>query len=240
MPPPPSFPVRLVAARALAPAVRELTFEREDGPLAFEPGQWLNLHVPLADGAIKRAYSIASPPDGTARFSLAVTRVERGAASRALHELPVGARLVADGPAGFFTRPADAGHPSLFVGTGTGLTPLRSMLLAAVARGATEPLWVLLGVRHEEDALYGEELRAEEARRPNVRLFVTLSRARRQAPRTGYVQAHVASLLGELGASGATPHLYVCGLERMVKAVRDVARKELGLERQRVHSERYD
>lgn len=240
MPPPPSFPVRLVATRALAPAVRELTFERDDGPLSFEPGQWLNLKVPLGDGEAKRAYSIASPPDGGARFALAVTRVDGGAVSRRLHELEPGARLVAEGPAGMFTRAADAGHPSLLVGTGTGLSPLRSMLLAALARGAREPLWVLLGVRHEEDALYEDELRALEARHPNVRARITLSRPLRPAAHVGYVQTHVAGLLTELARLGEPPHVYVCGLERMVRAVREVARAELGLPRQRVHSERYD
>ncbi len=240
MPPPPSFSVRLVAARALAPSVRELTFEREDGPLEFAPGQWVNLRVPVGGREEKRSYSIASPPEPGARFSLAVTRVDGGAVSQALHELAVGAQLTAEGPAGFFTRAADAGHPSLLVATGTGLSPLRSMLLAAVAAGAREPLWVVLGVRHEEDALYEDELRALAARSPNVRALITLSRPRRAAEHVGYVQQHVPALLTELAQLGEPPHVYICGLERMVKAVRDVARNQLGLPRQRVHSERFD
>jgi ferredoxin-NADP reductase len=36
------------------------------------------------------------------------------------------------------------------------------------------------------------------------------------------------------------PHVYICGLEKMVSAVRQLARKELFLPRERVHSERYD
>ena len=240
MPPPPSFPVRLVAARELAPAVRELSFERVEGPMTFEPGQWLQLHVPVGDRAEKRSYSIASPPDGTANLALAVTRVEGGPVSTALHALLPGAVLTADGPTGFFTRAADAGHASLFVGTGTGLSPLRSMLLAAVAARATEPLWVLLGVRHEEDALYVPELQAIAKLHPNVRVEVTHSQPRGDVARRGYVQAHVPELVGELRRLGHAPHVYICGLERMVKAVREVARKELGLDRREVHSERYD
>lgn len=240
MSPPPSFDVRLVAARELAPSVRELTLERLDGPIAFEPGQWINLRVPVGDQVSKRAYSIASPPDGGASIALAVTRVEGGAVSGALHALPVGATLVAEGPTGFFTRAASAGHASLFVGTGTGITPLRSMLLAAVAAGATEPLWLLLGVRHEEDALYVAELQAVADAHPNVRVHVTYSRPRGDVPLSGYVQQHVPRLVAELSSVGSAPHVYVCGLERMVKAVRDVARKELGLDRRLVHSERYD
>lgn len=147
------FSVRLVAARSLTESVRELVFEREDGPLLFDPGQWVQLILP-GDPELRRSYSIASPPSGSPRFEIAVTRVADGDGSARLHGLPVGGSLRALGPSGFFTRRDDAGVPSLFVGTGTGFTPLRSMLLAAIAAGAKEPLWVLFGVRYEADLLY--------------------------------------------------------------------------------------
>jgi hypothetical protein len=59
--------------------------------------------------------------------------------------------------------------------------------------------------------------------------------------RRGYVQAHVRDLWEKLSASsGTTPHAYVCGLQRMVGSVRELLRKEIGLAREQVHSERYD
>src|SRR5512144_2508712 len=84
------FEARLASARRLAPAVRELVFERVDGePFRFDPGQWVNLVIPLPEGEIKRAYSIASPPEeGSTRFELAITRVTGGPGSQFLHELP--------------------------------------------------------------------------------------------------------------------------------------------------------
>jgi CDP-4-dehydro-6-deoxyglucose reductase, E3 len=36
------------------------------------------------------------------------------------------------------------------------------------------------------------------------------------------------------------PHVYICGLQKMVNAVRDLLKAEMGLPRQLVHSERYD
>ena len=74
------FEARLLASRRLAPAVRELVFERADGaPFRFDPGQWVNLVLPLPGGEIKRAYSIATPPEeGSARFAIAVTHVADG------------------------------------------------------------------------------------------------------------------------------------------------------------------
>jgi ferredoxin-NADP reductase len=246
MPLPPSFDARLIATRPLAPTVRELLFERVDGaPMTFEPGQWVNALLPLGGSDLpetKRSYSIASAPDGSPRFELAITRVQNGAGSGWLHAMAEGSVLRFSGPQGFFTRSAGAPAPSLFVATGTGVTPLRSMLRASLSAGASALTWVLLGVRHADDVLYDAELRAIAAVHPFVRFEPTLS----QPPqdwhgRTGYVQTHVRALWAELSAAaGEEPHAYVCGLQRMVGSVRDLLRKDMGVARERVHSERYD
>jgi ferredoxin-NADP reductase len=244
--PPPPFDARLVAARFLAPAVRELVFERLDGDsMAFEPGQWVSTHLPAhGDGSppIKRSYSIASAPNGSGRFELAVTRVAGGTASTWLHGAAEGTVLPFTGPQGFFARPLEGAPPSLMIATGTGVTPLRSMILAAVAAGSQAPLWLVLGVRHEQDALYASEFRALAERHPFLRFELTLSQpATDWAGRSGYVQAHVPGLWSELVRLGGAPaHAYVCGLSPMVGSVRDLLRKELGAAREQVHSERYD
>ncbi|HXN31658.1 MAG TPA: FAD-dependent oxidoreductase [Polyangiaceae bacterium] len=246
MPPPPMFEARLVHARRLSPNVRELAFERVDGsPMVFEPGQWVNVLLPnelAAAGATKRSYSIASPPDVSARFDIAVTRVQGGPASTWLHTVEPQAVLTFTGPQGFFTRLPEGAPPSLMIATGTGMTPMRSMMRAAVAKEARAPMWLLLGVRHENDLLYGDELRALAAEHPFIGFEPTLSQpAGDWQGRRGYVQAHVRELWEKLvAASGSRPHAYVCGLERMVGSVRDLLRKEIGLPREQVHTERYD
>jgi CDP-4-dehydro-6-deoxyglucose reductase len=237
---PESFDVRLDRARMISPSVRELVFARTDGrPVDFMPGQWVNLMLPHEGGELKRAYSIASAPRGDSSFEIAVTRVIGGPGSERLHAMPAGAEVRAVGPSGLFTREAADPSPALFVGTGTGVTPLRSMMAAALAASSGAPLWLLFGVRHEEEILYREELERWQAERPNVRVFVTLSRpGPGWTGRTGYVQTHLPALWAELGRADA--HVYICGLERMVKAVRDLCRKELGIDRKHVHQERYD
>jgi CDP-4-dehydro-6-deoxyglucose reductase len=247
MPPPPTFDVRLTRARMLSPQVRELAFERvgpegAPAPFTFQAGQWISLVLPLAEGEARRAYSIASHPDGSAGFEVAITKVEGGPGSTYLHELPVGATVRAIGPQGFFTRPRGAGHPSLFVGTGTGVTPLRSMIKDALLAGETAPLTLLFGVRHEVDQLYRDELEALAKQHPNFRVLYSMSRPGPDwSGLTGYVQTHTESLWRELEAAGpGAPHVYVCGLERMVGAVRDLLRKQMGVDRKQVHSERYD
>lgn len=239
--PPPELEARLVAARMLTPNVRELTFERTDGaPMQFEAGQWLNALLPEPVG--KRSYSIASPPDGSPRFDITVTHVTGGPGSTWLHAAELGTTLRFVGPQGFFTRPAAKAAPSLMIATGTGVTPMRSMMRAAITAGSRTPMWLLLGVRHEEDLLYADEFRAMAREHAFVRFEPTFSQPHAPAPRRGYVQTHVRSLFSELASAsgGERPHAYICGLERMIASVRQLLRQDMGLPRQEVHSERYD
>jgi ferredoxin-NADP reductase len=251
MPLPPTFEARLVSARSLSPSVRALSFERTDGaPLRFEAGQWVSFVLPNAgpaaepgeSGELRRSYSIASDPDGTPRFDIAVTHVAHGPGSSYLHALEPGATLTAIGPQGFFTRPLASAAPSLFVATGTGVTPFRSMLRAVAAAGDRTPAWLLFGVRTEADVLYEGEFRRLAEAHPNVRLEVTLSRpGEAWTGRRGYVQTHLRELYDALVASSdREPHVYACGLAKMIGSVRDLVRKDMGLPRERVHTERYD
>ncbi len=244
------FDCRLVSARPLTPSVRELVFERvDDRPMAFAPGQWVNLVIPLPEGEIKRAYSIASAPEaGSSRFALAVTHVTGGPGSTYLHALSPGATLRAIGPQGLFTRDATDQSPSLFVATGTGITPFRSMIEAANNHlgDKAPPMTLLFGVRHEGDILYREDMSRWAEGGARVAWHVTLSRPHEGwAGKQGWVQTHVPSLLADLAhkaeARGlGAPHVYVCGLDRMVSAVRELLRNSLGVDRKRVHTERYD
>jgi CDP-4-dehydro-6-deoxyglucose reductase len=228
---------RVVGARMLSTSVRSLQLAFDDGPVSFTAGQWVDLYVPTASGPQKRAYSIASAPDDPT-LELAVTLVGTGTASPALHALTPGSVLEVEGPFGFFTHDsALAATPCLFVATGTGLSPLRSMLFAWRKRAQRAPITLLFGVRTQADVLWGEELAGWAREIPEFSLEVTLSRPDvGWAGRSGYVQAHVA----ELARALAEPHVFICGLNRMVGAVRALCKEELGYDRRRIHSERYD
>jgi ferredoxin-NADP reductase len=238
---PPIFDVRLESAQMLSPNVRELRLVRTDNaPMTHAPGQWISLILPLPEGEVRRSYSIASPPRADGSLELAITHVEGGPGSTFLHNMKPGDTLHAIGPQGLFLRTPNVG-PSLFVATGTGVTPLRSMLHAALHAGEPHPMRLIFGVRKEEDRLYEAELRALEAAHPQFRAEYTLSRASDAwQGRRGYVQTHVRALFEELAAGGATPHVYICGLKKMIDGVRDLLKNEMQIPRQQVHSERYD
>ena len=233
--------VVVVQNELLSPSVIGLGLTCTDElPIAFVPGQWVNLHVRTRSGEVeKRPYSIASAPDPAhpATIELAVTLVEDGQVSSALHAMKPGDTLQMDGPYGFFTREDHAAEDALLVGTGTGVAPLRSMLHAALSAPSGPRLTLLFGCRTPADILYRREIEALSNKHERFRFEPTLSRAEPAwQGRRGYVQTHLQELIPQLGR----PHVYVCGLSNMVNSVRAVLKETLGYNRKQIHTERYD
>ena len=233
--------LELVDAAPLSPSVRALTFDTTDrAPFEWIPGQYLALYVPGTPIVSKRDYSIACAPDPDApsRLEIAVTRVEDGPASIALHELAVGSEIEAFGPQGAFVLRPEPGVPILFVAAGTGLAPIRAMIQRAIRSSDTPPMTLLFGCRNESNLLWGEELTSLAATLPErFRFEPTLSRGGPTWPgRRGHVQAH----LDELAARGSTLQAYVCGLRAMTDEVTARLVSEHHIEQARVFTEEYD
>ncbi|MGB3747862.1 MAG: FAD-binding oxidoreductase [Rhodanobacter sp.] len=241
-----SFQLRLVDAYMLAPTVRHLVFERVDGqPLAFQPGQFLQVHFHYDDGTpTKRSYSVGSVGDGTSpvqRIEIAVSYVEGGAATKLLGELPIGGVVDASGPYGRFCLQEADTHPRyLLLATGTGVTPYRAMLpqIEKLLAGGDREVVLLYGARNETELLYGEEFEAFAQRHPGFRFHGCLSREARAVPRPGDRAGHVQNVLAELGPSAERDIAYLCGNPNMVDAAY-AALQEFGLPVRQIRREKY-
>jgi len=235
-----TFCARLLRSTVLAGVTRHLEFEMLAVPrFGFVAGQWLSFKASTPEGEeITRAYSIASPPNGDNRFALCLNRVQDGFMSNFLCDLNEGAEIPCQGPFGDFTlRPPL--RDTLFIATGTGIAPLRSMLLwllADASRHQEKSFWLLFGNRTEKDIYYHAEFLRLAAEHANFHYLPTLSRAGDDwKGLRGYVQAHVPGIV----ADRADMPAYVCGLEKMVKANRELL-KSLGWDRKSILYEKYD
>ncbi len=245
------FQLRLVDSFMLAPAVRHLVFERVDGqPLAFQPGQFLQVHFHYDDGtATKRSYSVATIGNGSApgssvdvgRIEIAVSYVEGGAATRLLGELEHGGVIDASGPYGRFCLQAADSHPRyLLLATGTGVTPYRAMLpqIETLLASGDREVVLLYGARSEQELLYGEEFEAFAQAHPGFTFHGCLSRQARTIPRPGDRSGHVQNVLAELGPSAERDIAYLCGNPNMVDAA-FATLKEFGLPVPQIRREKY-
>ena len=226
---------RLVAWRDIGPEVRHFLFEvPRISRFEFAPGQFVSLSGELDGKRITRAYSIASPPGGN-RFELSLNRVKEGVFSPHLFELDPGDAIRIKGPYGVFILPTPASD-SVFVATGTGIAPFRSMLRSRLPEDANHRFTLLFGCRYEAGLLYRDEFGQLERDHPNFRFLPAISRPGEGWPgRRGRVQQHLEEAL----AGRRDVDVYICGLKEMVNDVRERL-AGMGFDRKQVHYERYD
>jgi ferredoxin-NADP reductase len=235
-----TFSAQLLRLVPLSEFTKHLELEVSDGPgFGFVPGQWLSVKATTPDGEeITRAYSIASPPSENGHFAFCLNRVQDGFMSNHLCELAEGSSITFQGPFGDFIL-----HPpprdTVFIATGTGIAPFRSMLhwlLSNPERHQGREFRLLFGARTKQDLYYREEFEQLAAEHSNFHFIPTLSRADANwNGLRGYVQQH----LGEIVGMRTDMHAYICGLEKMVKANRELL-KSLGWDRTSIRYEKYD
>ena len=235
-----TFDARVVRSVALTEFTKHLELEVNGvSHFGFVPGQWLSVKATTPDGEeMTRAYSIASPPSENGHIAFCLNRVEEGFMSNHLFSLNEGEQITFQGPFGnFILRPPL--RDTVFIATGTGIAPFRSMLhwlLAEPDRHQEHEFWLLFGARNEEDLYYREEFEQLAAKHDNFHFLPTLSRASEEwKGLRGYVQQHV----GEIVGMRTDMHAYICGLDKMVKANRELL-KSLGWDRTSVRYEKYD
>jgi ferredoxin-NADP reductase len=235
-----TFDARVLRSVPLSEFTKHLELE-VDGVtrFGFVPGQWLSVKANTPEGEeITRAYSIASPPSENRRVAFCLNRVRDGFMSNHLRNLDEGAKITFQGPFGdFILRPPL--RDTVFIATGTGIAPFRSMLtwlLAEQDRHQDHQFWLLFGARREQDIYYREEFERLATEHANFHFLPTLSRS---APDwkglRGYVQEHLAEIVG----TRTDMHAYICGLDKMVKANRELL-KSLGWDRTSIRYEKYD
>jgi ferredoxin-NADP reductase len=247
---------RLLRSVPLSESTKHLEFEVNGVTrFGFVPGQWLSIKATTPEGEeITRAYSIASPPENR-RVALCLNRVHEGFMSNHLCSLAEGAEISFQGPFGNFIL-----HPpmrdTIFIATGTGIAPFRSMLrwlLADPERHEGRELWLLFGARTEKDLYYRDELEQLAAAHQNFHFLPTLSRAPAEWPGLrGYVQEHVKRIISDRNQDDRNKddrntdarnkdemHAYICGLDKMVSANRELL-KTLGWDRTSIRYEKYD
>lgn len=202
--------------------------------LLFEPGQFIIVHVPKDGSIVKRAYSVASPPHEEGVLELCIQHVEGGVASTFFWQLKEGMPVTISGPYGRFTLKQPLTYEPIFMATGTGVAPLRSMIQHVFHLNATQDVWLLFGCRYEHTVLYEAEFRALASLRPNFHYIPTVSRPKEWKGEIGYVQKAFQKYIQEI----TNKEIYVCGWLEVVKAIiRDLV--SFGVPKEQIHYEEW-
>ncbi|MES1935003.1 NO-inducible flavohemoprotein [Salinisphaera hydrothermalis] len=200
------------------------------------------------DGAEPRNYSLSNAP-GTPYYRISIKHETAATAdapsgvfsSFAHQRLDVGDHILVSPPCGEFTLnlPADPVRPLVFLAGGIGITPLLSMLHAALAEPGERPVVLIQAVRDRARRPFADEIDALAEQHPRLQVHVCYDQpaagdvdATAAPASKGYIEA---GLLDRLVGS-APAEYYFCGPQPMMAHVRGLLR-DRGVPDDAVHYE---
>lgn len=233
-----TYDVVVESYRPLNLTVAEVRFFVNSDAFAFRPGQYMIFHIPDAPRMIRRSYSISTPPSDAGHFEVCVRSVAGGYGSNYIHRLRPGNRLQVEGPYGDFVLEGNSDRDIVMVATGTGISPIKSMLMHLLDRDSRRRVRLFFGLRHESDLFYTDLLRGLAAHYPSFEYWIALSQPdpdRWAGPKgrvTDLVARHVSA------ADAANTEVYMCGSRPMIESCTEVLSK-LGFAGEHLHHERF-
>jgi NAD(P)H-flavin reductase/ferredoxin len=181
----------------------------------FRAGQYLTVF--LQDGGT-RNFSMANAPQKREEVQLHIRRIDGGAFSEVLlPTLSKGDKLQVELPFGQFVRSEATDARALFLATGTGFAPFKSMIEDQIATGGKRQVKLYWGVRRREDLYLAALVEGWAARHSWFSFTPLLSQpdagwTGRTGRICGAVQQDHANLSGW--------EVYACGNPAMVAAAR--------------------
>lgn len=167
---------KVVSNPEITKHVRVLTVT-SDQDTSFLAGQYYSFKI---KDKVNRSYSIASNP-GQKEIEFLVEILEGGEGSTFIDHLKSGDEFDALGPLGFFTL-ENAGalndeNPLLFAATGTGIAPIRSMILHLLKDlNSKREIKLFFGLRFDDQIYYFDEFEKLEKEYSNFHFTPIISK----------------------------------------------------------------
>ncbi len=224
-------PVTLESVESLTPTVKLFRFRAADS-IGYDPGQIAPLVVDTGDKKYVKPYSIASRPGDPSAVELCIKLVPEGRATPFLHDCQAGLEAKMVGPTGGLSaRGADTTR-LVFIATGTGIAPFRSIIWHLHEQGDARQIELVAGTRFDNELLFADEWRSLEADWPNFTYTPVVSR-----PGDGWdgAKGHVQDNLGD---SYGDTTFFLCGLPAMVTDTKQ-ALLDAGVSKKQIKAETF-
>lgn len=210
------YTAEVISKKDLAPEILELHVRLvEPQQIDFKAGQCLGFHI-QADKK-KRLYSISSTPESKNELEFCVDYSPMGDGSKYILDLKIGDKIVLEGPYGGFIANLYSEKDLLFVATGVGIAPFKSIINYLLENGFKKRITLLWGNRAEENNFWHEMFQDFANKYSNFRFIPTLSQPKGEWH--GNV-GRVTKFLDEHISDYANNTAYICGSPQMVKDVR--------------------
>lgn len=218
--------------KVLAGKFHNFIFEAES-PIVYKPGQYISIKV--ANDRIN-CYSIATNEGGN-RFGLLIDTSPGGPGSKYFENLKPGDEISFLGPFGtFIFRPDSTVKHFLFLGTGSGCAPLRSMIdnLLKVEH-IQAPITLYLGLRYQTDIFWQDYFNRLSSEYPNFKFVLTISK-----PDISWQgkAGHITNSISQDFPDTSDLAVYLCGNISMIEEATRIL-VSCGLTKEKIYTEKF-
>ena len=211
--------------------------------IEFKAGQFLSLKV-LGEEQ-RRSYSITSPPAKNHGVELLVDIGPQGVGTRYLVSLKPGDEVEFLAPLGKFmmvevgvpvARGGKTEEELVFVATGCGVSPIRSMILDLLeTKKDKRPIKLLWGLRYVDDMFWEEDFRKLAEFYSNFEVDITLSKPPEDWP---LCSGRVTDCIGKHEFNFGKSGFYLCGNREMIEEMRRLLSGK-GVQPSNIHYEKF-
>lgn len=192
--------------------------------VAYRPGQFLTILLPQDDKKIRRSYSMSSSPYTDVSLAITIKRVPGGFASNhLLDSVKPGDILETMEPIGnFFPKQADdQTRQVVFIGAGSGITPLFSILKSILMVEPESEVFLLYGSRDERNIIFKDKIDALKSKyKERFNLVHSLSQPSFEwNGETGRLnKTHILKIMESMPSlNKKTAEYFICGPEDMME-----------------------
>lgn len=212
------FDTEVVQIQSISDDLRIFHLKVEtDEIFLFKPGQFITMDLPVSEKRLHRwkSYSICNIPneDNILEFSISLYPTGMGT-NFLFEEVKLGTKIKIKGPDGGFVLPDNLDKDLIFLCTGTGVAPFRSMLLHIFKHQIPfKHIHLIYGTRLSKNILFEADFAKMASENSNFEFDICLSREHT----TKYHHGHIHAIyLDKYRQHSANRMFYMCGWSQMI------------------------
>ena len=213
-----------------------------ESPLLFSyhPGQFITFILNINGQEVKRSYSMSSSPSRPHLLEVTIKRVPGGLVSNWFYEqVKLGDSFTVKGPSGKFTCFKYPSRKMLFIGAGSGITPLVSMSRWIADTASDVDVKLLASFKSPSDIIFRKEFELWAARKRNFQVAITLTSNWHGTDYwTGFTGRISEHMLNVFAPDLYDRHVFMCGPEPFSDGVKKLLR-DTGFNLANLHTESF-
>jgi NAD(P)H-flavin reductase len=170
---------------------------------------------------------------------MVTTRMRNTAFKKSLKEIPLGTKIIIQGPKGSFVLRKNSHRPAVFLAGGIGVTPFRSIIKYAVDKKLRHEIYLFYSNRTQKLAAFLEDLEGWQSEDRNFRLIPTVTEEKGNGWKYEIGKIDEKMLRKHLGRDFSNGVYYVAGPPDMVSDMNQFLVK-IGVNEASIESDGFD